>query len=279
VSSFQAETLRHLRPDATLWANFAEDHLERHACMETYFAAKWPLAARTARSGAGAPPAVFAGSSVQRFAAKFGYPRSAFVPVATEKVPADPRLAGTVFAQHPQQENYLLAAAWWRAAGLDDAVLVAAAQCFRLGPHRLARVAEHGGVTYWNDSKATNFHAVEAALAGFSAAPVLIAGGRAKGGDVGGFVRRIAGRVKHALLIGESGAALAGHCSAAQVPHTRCGTLAEAVGRAAEIAAPGDHVLFSPAFASFDMFRNYEDRGRQFEELVQKLAVPAASLK
>jgi UDP-N-acetylmuramoylalanine--D-glutamate ligase len=272
VSSFQAESLRHFRADATIWTNFAEDHLERHPGLEAYFAAKWNLLARTADG------AVFAGSSVQRFARKFHRPLAIAACVATEGQPSDPRLAGTVFAEYPQQENFLLAAAWWRSAGFELPALVAAARSFPPGRHRLARVAEFDGVTFWNDSKATNFHAVEAALGRFGAPVVLIAGGKGKGGDLAGFVRRIAPRVAHALLIGATGAELAAHCAALRVAHTPCATLDEAVRRAADLAAPGGHVLLSPGFASFDMFRSYEDRGDQFERLVHDLGA-AASLR
>jgi len=269
VSSFQAETLLHFQADAALWTNFAEDHLDRHPGLEGYFSAKWNLVARTA-SGR-----VFAGSSVQRYAQKFGRPLGSAVAVASEGQGPDARLAGTVFAAYPQRENFLLAAAWWPAAGLDPAALLAAARSFRLGRHRLARVGEVDGVAYWNDSKATNFHAVEAALAGLPAPAILLAGGRAKGGDLAGFVHRIAPRVKHAVLLGEASAELAFHCSAFRVAHTTCGTLPEAVRRAAELAAPGDDVLLSPGFASLDMFRDYEDRGAQFEALVRDLGASA----
>lgn len=269
VSSFQAETLQHFHADATFWTNFAEDHLERHPGMEAYFSAKWNLIARTL------PGMFFVGPSVLRYARKFGRTLPQEAVVATEAAAADPRLAGTVFADYPQRENFLLAAAWWQASGRPLAALHAAAQTFRLGRHRLARVGEHDGVAFWNDSKATNFHAVEAALAGFARPVLLIAGGKAKGGDLAGFVQRIAPRVKHACLIGETQPALAALCAAAQVPHTACGTLAEAVHTAAAQAVPGDVVLLSPGFASFDMFRNYEDRGDQFEKLVRELGAPA----
>jgi UDP-N-acetylmuramoylalanine--D-glutamate ligase len=294
VSSFQAETLRHLRPEATLWTNFAEDHLERHATLGNYFNAKWTLVERT-RSGAGEVPraeaaplvqpcrhVAFVGASVERFARRFERPPGPLLVVATENQPPDPRLAGTVFANPPQRENFQMAAAWWRASGFDEAALFAAARTFAPARHRLARVAEHGGVTFWNDSKATNFHAVEAALAGFAAPVVLIAGGRAKGGDLGGFVRRIAPGVKHAVLIGETAEELALLCASVHLAHSRCPTLAHAVRRATQVAAAGEHVLLSPGFASFDMFRNYEDRGDQFESLVRTAvrtgAVPAANL-
>ncbi len=276
ISSFQAEALRHFRADATLWTNFAEDHLERHRTLENYFGAKWYLVTHTA------PGATFVGSSVQRFAAKFERPLGPVVSVPTEGQPADPRLARTVFAEYPQRENFLLAAAWWRANDFDLDALYAAARTFKLGRHRLARVAEIEGVTFWNDSKATNFHAVEAALAGFSAPVVLIAGGRPKGGDLAGFVHRIAPRVKHVVLIGETAPDLAFHCATFRVAHTICANFAEAVRRGSELAAPGEHVVLSPGFASFDMFRNYEDRGDQFEALVRPAAPrnvsPAPSL-
>jgi UDP-N-acetylmuramoylalanine--D-glutamate ligase len=237
--------------------------------LEAYFSAKWNLVTRTP------PGAVLAGSSVQRYAAKFDRPLPAASAVATEGAPADPRLAGTVFADYPQRENFLLAAAWWRAEGLDERALLAAAGTFQLGRHRLARAAEHDGVAFWNDSKATNFHAVEAALAKFRAPVILIAGGKSKGGDLAGFVHRIAPRVKHAMLIGATSAELAFQCAACQVAHTACASLDEAVRRAAELAVPGDQVLLSPGFASFDQFRDYEDRGDQFERLVRDLGVAA----
>jgi UDP-N-acetylmuramoylalanine--D-glutamate ligase len=265
VSSFQAETLQYLRPNAAFWTNFAEDHLERHPGMDAYFAAKGRLLARTP-SGA-----VFVGSSVQKYAQQTGHALPASWAIATEGQQADTRLAGTVFRTYPQLENFLLALAWWRYAGLPEDKLYAAARGFQLGAHRFAKVGERRGVTFWNDSKATNFHAVEAALATFAAPVLWIGGGKSKGGDLAGFVGRIAARIRHAFLIGETQPALAGFCRAQRVPFTLCGNLEEAVRSAFAGAASGDHILLSPGFASFDMFRGYDDRGRQFESIVEKL--------
>lgn len=265
ISSFQAETLQHLRPTATLWTNFAEDHLERHPGMAAYFAAKWRLLERTP------PDAVFVGSSVQSYANSSGLLLPTSARLASEGQPADARLGGTVFAGYPQYENFLLAAAWWRHAGLPLEALYEAAHRFRLGAHRLGRVGEKNGVTFWNDSKATNFHAVEAALGTFAGPVLWIGGGKGKGGDLAGFVSRIARRIKHAFLIGETSATLATHCQAAGVPAKLCAGLAEAVREAFALARPGDHILLSPGFASFDQFRGYDDRGRQFETLVGNL--------
>ena len=221
---------------------------------------------------------MFVGTSVQQFARKSGLWLPPAAGVSSEDAAPDPRLAGTTFALYPQRENFLLALAWWRHSGRPESALYAAARSFRLGRHRLALVGEVCGVSFWNDSKATNFHAVEAALASFAAPVHLILGGKAKGGDLGAFIRRITPKTKHAWLIGETRAALAGLCAAEQIPHTVCGTLEEAVRRAAAAARPGDHVVLSPAFASFDMFRSYADRGDQFEELVNNLGTTSIFL-
>ena len=267
VSSFQAETFRHFRAEATLWTNLAEDHLERHLGMGAYFDAKLRLVHST-------PSGQFwVGTSVADWAVRLGraLPPESCVP--TEGLLPDPRLVGTVFAEYPQRENFVLAAAWWRTAGLAEAALFAAAQSFQLGRHRLTHVADIDGVGYWNDSKATNFHAVLGALRRFPQPVLLIAGGRAKGGDIGAFAASLRGRVAQLLLVGETAAELAAGAAAVGVPHAICASLAEAVRRASALARPGDQVLLSPAFASFDMFRNYEDRGERFEAVVRELAL------
>lgn len=265
VSSFQAEALHHFRADAAIWTNFAEDHLERHGSMATYFMAKWRLFERAIGGQ------VLAGSSVARAAETYGQSLPEGAVIDTEDPAGDVLLRGTVFEDQPQRENFLLAAAWWRAAGLHEPLLYAAAQNFVLGPHRLNLVVCKLGVRWWDDSKATNFHATEAALLRFGAPVILIAGGRAKGGDVAAFVERIKPRVKHALLIGESRSVLATLMDAAGLPHQVCADLAEAVAAAAELASADDDVLLSPAFASLDQFSGYAERGKTFVELVARL--------
>lgn len=271
VSSFQAETLDRLVPDAMLWTNFAEDHLERHPGLAAYFAAKWKLVERTLRGGR--RPAVFIGTSVAQFARELGYDLGEVTCVDTVGSAGDPRLANTVFATMPQRENFLLVRALWEELRLNLDALHAAAANFKLGRHRLARVGEWNGVTYWNDSKATNFHAVEAAVAGFATPVWLIAGGKAKGGDLGAFVSRLRGRVQRLLLIGDTAGELARQANAAAIPFSINGNLAAAVGEAVRMAPPGSHVLLSPGFASFDQFRSYEDRGNQFEKLVREFTL------
>ncbi|MFA5265173.1 MAG: UDP-N-acetylmuramoyl-L-alanine--D-glutamate ligase [Opitutaceae bacterium] len=271
VSSFQAEAMSHFKADAIIWSNFAEDHLERHSGMASYFSAKNQLLLLS-------PDAVVvAGSSVGRYADRLNFTLPADSLVESEGQEADSRLEGTVFAEYPQRENFILALAYWRKTGLAEADLYSAARNFKLGRHRLARVAEIAGVGYWNDSKATNFHAVEAALSRFDSPVILIAGGKAKGGDHRAFVRRIAPRVKHAILIGDTKEALAEGCRENRVPHSLYLTLDEAVAKASALASSGDNVLLSPGFASFDMFSGYDHRGEVFETLVKHLAAAVAA--
>ena len=269
VSSFQAEPLRGFRAESTLWTNFAEDHLERHGSLARYFAAKAVLL--------GCSRTVFAGPSVQDYAARLGFTAPAHLRWVPEAAGAlDPGLAETVFAEPPQRENFTLAAAWWQAGGWKLDQLYAAAHSFRLGRHRLGLAGVVHEVGFWNDSKATNFHAVEAALSRFGTPVWLIAGGKSKGGDVAGFVRRIAPRVKELFLIGDTAEAMAAAAAAIGLACQICPQLKDAVHAAAGVARPGDQVLLSPGFASFDQFRNYQDRGDQFESIVRDLAAPVA---
>ena len=217
------------------------------------------------------PDGFFAGTSVQHHARRFGRAVAPASCVASEGAAPDPPLEGTVFERYPQRENFLLAQAWWRADGRPESALYDAARTFAVGRHRMTRIGGFHGVSFWNDSKATNFHAVEAALASFDGPVHLIAGGKAKGGDLAAFVKRIGPKTRHAWLIGDTRAVLAECCAANGIPHTVCATLDEAVRGAYGAARPGEHILLSPAFASFDMFRGYADRGNQFEKLVSSL--------
>mgnify|MGYP003347326070 CR=1 FL=1 len=136
--------------------------------------------------------------------------------------------------------------------------------------HAVEAVRERNGVRFVNDSKGTNVDAVLKALESFEEPIVLIAGGRDKGGDFERLREAVARRVKHLILIGESAAKLQEvwrDCRSI----SRAGSLREAVQEAARVAVAGDVVLLSPACASFDMFADYQDRGRQFKQLVNEL--------
>ncbi len=141
-------------------------------------------------------------------------------------------------------------------------------------PHRLEVVRERAGVEWVNDSKATNVDSTQVALAAFAAgAPriVLVLGGRGKRAPYSPLKDLFPGRVKALLTIGEDAPAIERELGGAAATE-RAGTLAAAVARAAALTVPGDVVLLSPACASYDQFRNYEERGEAFRRLVGELA-------
>jgi UDP-N-acetylmuramoylalanine--D-glutamate ligase len=167
-------------------------------------------------------------------------------------------------------ENALAAAAVGRIAGLSDDVINSAIRSFKGVEHRLELVGEWAGVRWYNDSKATNPDAGRVALSAFPGAPVvLIAGGYGSGFELGEWVAEVIANTEAVVLIGASAdllaRELAGHPNV-----VRAADLEEAVAAAAGLARQGGVVLLSPAYKSFDMFKDYEDRGRQFKDLVRK---------
>jgi UDP-N-acetylmuramoylalanine--D-glutamate ligase len=139
--------------------------------------------------------------------------------------------------------------------------------------HRLEFVTKVRGVSYYNDSIATNPDSVVAALNAFTAPVVLIAGGRDKNLPMDEMARLISGKVHDVVLVGEAADKIQAVIEVQPlVPGiVRCRSLEDAVGRAAKLARPGDVVLFSPACASFDMFRNFRERGEMFKKAVSGL--------
>ena len=138
-------------------------------------------------------------------------------------------------------------------------------------PHRTQWVCERGGVSWYNDSKATNVGACLAALNGMPATKiVLIAGGRGKGADFNSLRPAVAERVRALVLMGEDAASLHGVLGDLATV-VRVADMEQAVAEAAQLAQPGDAVLLSPACASFDMYESYEARGRHYCRCVQGL--------
>lgn len=298
VSSFQAEGCTHFSPHALLWTNFDEDHLERHADMREYFAAKWTLVERLRR------PCLIVGRSVAQWAEKLGYQLPPFTKIVDGEGSADAGgkdRAGTgekggmradgqgacgaerevfpgIFAEWPQRENYAIAREYWNYERRDPQALAAAAETFPLPPHRLQVVDTVNGRTFWNDSKATNFHAALAALKRVPGPVVWIGGGKLKGGDVNGFARLVAPQIAAACLIGESAPQLEQQLRAAGVSAIRlCAGMQEAVHEAYTFAPSGASILLSPGFASLDMFSGYAQRGESFQSVVLGLKLSPSS--
>jgi UDP-N-acetylmuramoylalanine--D-glutamate ligase len=155
------------------------------------------------------------------------------------------------------------------AAGVDVEQMADAVRQFKAVEHRLEPIGTFNGVRWYNDSKATNPDSTYKALAAFSEPIVLIAGGRNKGIEIEPLARAIAGRVSALVTMGETGEELARRARDAGLANVeRASDLADAVRKAAAVATPGSVVLLSPAFTSYDMFRDYEDRGRRFKATV-----------
>ncbi|OZB04397.1 MAG: UDP-N-acetylmuramoyl-L-alanine--D-glutamate ligase, partial [Marinobacter sp. 34-60-7] len=169
--------------------------------------------------------------------------------------------------------NVMAALALGHAAGLPMATMVEAVKAFRGLPHRCEFVRSLEGVDYINDSKGTNVGATVAAIE--SLVPeqgklVLILGGEGKGADFSPLVEPVARHCRAVVLIGRDAPLLASVLGD-RVPHVAAGSFENAVTEARELAHAGDRVLLSPACASFDMFRDYNDRGDQFRTLVEAL--------
>lgn len=268
ISSFQAELAGELELDALLWTNFAEDHLDRYASMECYFAAKARLFDCLKEGGT-----CVVGPGVAGWFDRFGQPPAACMVADSETALLAQLSPESLFRRSPNSENFLMAATFWHSLGLPTAPLVEAANAFRLAPHRLALVAEAGGVRFWDDSKATNFHAALAAVQSVARPIVWIGGGRAKGGDVEAFAREIAPHIDAAILYGEVAKRLANALDGVLESVDVHRPFAEAVASAAEIAAsmPAANVVLSPGFASFDQFDSYGARGKNFADMVLSL--------
>lgn len=283
ISSFQLEWTRRFRPRIAVLLNVTEDHLDRHATFADYCRAKerifqaqseedWAVVNRD-------DPLVWAmRQRLQSRVLSFG-----FTEVPEGVFAAENELVWRL-GRHEERfplgrvkirgvhnlENMMAAIAVAKAAGVPAPVIQQTLEHFAGLPHRLEFVREKDGVRYYNDSKGTNVGAVVKSLASFPAPVILIAGGVDKGGDYGALQAGIRQRVKRLILFGaakQTIAAALGHLSDTVL----VADLPAAVRDALEHARPGDVVLLSPACSSFDMFRNYAERGDLFKSLVRAL--------
>jgi UDP-N-acetylmuramoylalanine--D-glutamate ligase len=283
VSSFQLEMVERLKPFVAVWLNLTPDHLDRHGDFGTYGAFKQRL---FERQGEG-DYAVWNADDLEVMRRRSGggtwLEFSARGPVSDGAYLADgmltlawrggtERLVPARALGIPGPHNVLNALAALASVvplEMAPAMLRDALGSYRGLEHRLERVAVVDGVTFVNDSKATNVSSLEVALHSFEGPVVLIAGGRDKGQDFTPLADLVRSSTRAVVLIGEGAAAMSRAWSGANL--RRAGTLAEAVDLARDLARPDGTVLLSPACASFDMFRDYEDRGRRFKAEVARI--------
>lgn len=281
VSSFQLDAIVNFRPQVAALLNVTPDHLDRYTDFEAYRSSKFRIFENQQETDI----AVLNRDDSNVFPPPEGIRARQYFFSRTDGVASGAfRFGGMLYlnghavmsasdvllrGEH-NIENVLASMAITSRYSVSAAILASVIGEFQGVEHRIEYVASIGGVSFFNDSKATNVDSAIKAVASFDRNIILILGGRDKGASYDPLVQAMRGKVKHILLIGEA----ANKISAAvgvQFPVTRAASLEEAVKQGAAIGQPGDAVLLSPACASFDMFENYEHRGRVFKKTVQEL--------
>ncbi len=273
ASSFRLEFTETFAPAIALWLNFAPDHLDWHPSLDHYRAAKakvWSAQGPDdlAIASADDPVVAAATEGLRSRVETVGLDRGDWRRKGGDLVgPHGPLLAVAELARALPHDvtNALGAAAAALAAGAELDAVRSVLRSFRGLPHRLALVGEHGGVRWYDDSKATVPAATASAIAAFDAV-VLIAGGRNKGLDLSPLAADAA-RVRHVVAIGEAADDVA-VAFGGRSPVSRAGSMDEAVALAAGVAERGDAVLLSPGCASFDWYASYGERGDDFARAV-----------
>ena len=262
LSSYQLDITRTLACEVAVLLNITPDHLERHGTMAAYAAAKQRLFAMQAAAGT----AITDRASALSWAMPGGPAQTVII---SDEVALSGQASWPALQGPHNLANARAAVAAVRALGLAEDEIAAGLASYPGLPHRMERIATKAGVLYVNDSKATNPDSTAPALAAF-AGTHWIAGGKAKGEELDALDPYL-GQVRAAYLIGEA-APLFGRLLAGRLPVHQCGTLDRALAMASATARPGETVLFSPACASFDQFRDFEARGDAFRHLVEALA-------
>ena len=258
LSSFQLEDIEDFRPRVAVLLNLTPDHLDRHPTLEDYRAAKLRIFENQGPEDVAVVPRGFGAIPGEARRVEFDL---------NDPLPAEPLVPG----EH-NRENAAAATAAARAAGIPDEAIAAALRTFEGVPHRLELVREVDGIRFVNDSKATNPEAAERALSAYPPGIRLILGGSRKNSSYAGLAFEAAKRgVAKAYLIGEAADEIAEALAEAGVRFSDSGTLEQAITDAYEDAERGEVVLLSPACASYDQFRDFEDRGERFRELVAGL--------
>ncbi|MDF2445004.1 MAG: UDP-N-acetylmuramoyl-L-alanine--D-glutamate ligase [Moraxellaceae bacterium] len=283
LSSFQLETTHSLRAAVAVVLNMSEDHMDRYTSMREYHAAKHrifrncqrfvtnrddaltrPLIADSTPNvsfGLNAPDLNQFGVLMEGSEKWLARGREKLLPVSAMKIRGDHNVA-----------NALAALALGEAVNLSMSVMLQTLREFAGLPHRCELVAEKDGIAWYNDSKGTNVGSTLAAINGLGNAVkgklILIAGGVGKGQDFTPLSVPLVKYAKALVLIGEDGPKIEAAVADA-VQKVRATTLRDAIEKSRALAADGDAVVLSPACASFDMFKNYEDRGQQFVATVK----------
>lgn len=284
VSSFQLETIVNFHPEITVIMNLSPNHLDRYPNYEAYVEAKLNILKNVTTNDV----LIYNADdhylthrmrhvecqkipfSIEQELKEGAYWKNDRVYIRLKKKTVEiPLTSPQLRGPHNRYNMTVAALIGWlhdvKIETISETILA-----FRGIEHRLEFVREYQGVKFVNDSKATTIASLEYALQSFEEPLVLIVGGKDKGGDFKKVLPAIRQRVREVIVLGEA----AGRIKDAwqgEVPLTEVSDLKQAVYLAVELAQPGDVVLLSPACSSFDMFRDYEERGRVFKEVVNQL--------
>jgi UDP-N-acetylmuramoylalanine--D-glutamate ligase len=266
VSSYQLETTWSFRPTVGIVLNITPDHLARHGTLEDYARIKFQLFQNQLPSQVAVLNKM---DSWSKELAKSLRSRISWFDLSSSLRPTH------LLGQH-NRENATAAALAARALGVSPSAIQKALKTFRGVEHRLETVRLWRGVSFVNDSKATNVDSTRVALQSFSGNLHVIMGGEDKGSPYGPLTSLLKAKARRVLLIGEAAKKIKKELGDIVprdiVPVVLCGSLERAVEAAAQGARPGDVVLLSPACASFDQFDNFEHRGQVFKKLVHGLS-------
>jgi UDP-N-acetylmuramoylalanine--D-glutamate ligase len=273
TSSFQLDGIRTFRPHVGVLLNITPDHLDRYADFQAYRASKFRLFEKQTEHDMAVlnqddpcvyPPLTPIRSRVLTFSRKSMPGKDLILDgqrvMSTDEVPL--RGAHNV-------ENVLAAMVTAACYGVPPDHIAEAVRRFKGVEHRIEFVAKVRGVEFFNDSKATNVDSAIKAVESFDKNILIILGGKDKGASYAPLVKVMEGRVKHVLLIGAAAKTIS-DAIGNRFPKTFVTTMDDVVGKALELSSAGDVVLLSPACASFDMFENYEHRGRVFKDAVKR---------
>ncbi|WP_166251942.1 UDP-N-acetylmuramoyl-L-alanine--D-glutamate ligase [Marinobacter salicampi] len=285
LSSFQLETTRELAAEVATVLNISDDHMDRYPTKMAYFQAKQRIfnACKIAVVNLDDPLSTPMARDSLRFLC-YGMHRVNPETFSTREDDGGTwitwgfenlvRAESLVLMGTHNLSNVMAAFALGHAVGLPMSVMVEVACNFRGLPHRCEHIRTLGHVDYINDSKGTNVGATVAAIKSLAPAKgkiILIAGGEGKGADFTSLAEPVRQHCRHVILIGRDAGLLAEALEGC-TEISLADSLDQAVSRAANCARPGDRVLLSPACASFDMFRDYEDRGAHFARHVEALS-------
>ncbi len=279
ISSFQMEFIEHFKPYIAIFLNITPDHLNRYPSMKEYIAAKMKMWSRQTAEDFivyNADDTILveeiAESTSRKIAFGLGHhPEAIFQPnrtkIYTEEHATLIEMNQLALPGKHNLANALAAATAAHLMGVPNKSIAATMSQFSGVPHRLEPIAKINGVTYVNDSKATNLDAVQVALESFTQPIILLLGGLDKGGDFRSLLPHTHNNLKEVIAFGQAKELILTTLRDA-VRSTSVMDLKEALELAQNCSQPGDVVLLSPGCASFDQFENFEERGDHFRSLV-----------